>query len=103
MVLRLLHWGCCRRKWPAALRDDGRADARRQRSRSLEIADQRDENDEMDEVVERRQPADDNGPACWRIAADPAQHDAIDDEQPKNPFVDRAKLGAANGRRIEPG
>ena len=81
----------------------GGADRRRQRPRPLQEAQQRHDDQEVGEVVGRRQLADDDEVAFRRIGADVAQHEAVDDEDPEELLVDRPEARAAHRRAVEPG
>src|SRR6516164_3829567 len=80
----------------------GSADTVWQRSRPLQFADQRHQNQHVEEVVERGDLADSHHDALRRAGADPAERDHVDHQEPKDPFVDRPEAGAAYWRGIEP-
>src|SRR5579863_3512132 len=68
-----------------------RADAVWQRPRPLELTEQREQDQEMEEVIGRRALAVADHQACRRVRPDIAQDQHVDHEEPEYPFVDGPK------------
>ena len=65
------------------------ADADRQRPRPLDLAEQRHQDQEVEIVVEGRELPERHDPAFRRLAADIAERDDVDQQQPRDEAVDR--------------
>src|SRR3954471_25095258 len=81
----------------------GGADAERQWPRRFDLADQRHQDQEMDEIIRRRDLADRDDWALRQLAADIAEYDRINHQDPGDDAVDRPEPGAAHRRGVEPG
>src|ERR1044071_6194463 len=81
----------------------GGPDAEWQWTRRLDLADQRHQDQEMDEIVRGGDLADRDYRALRQLAANIAEHDSVDHQKPGNDAVDRPKPGAAHRRGVEPG
>ena len=66
-------------------------------------ADDRHDDQEVQEVVGREDARPEHVGALRRLGAEIAERDHRDDEQPEEPLVDRAVLGRAHARGVEPG
>src|SRR5580698_9442084 len=66
-----------------------RADAVWQRPRPLELAEQREQDQEMEEIIGCGDLADDDGRARRRMRADIAESENVDHQEPEDLFVDR--------------
>src|SRR5712672_3959946 len=80
---------------PAALKHRT-GDAERQWSRPLELADQREQDQQVDKVIKGRDLADGHDEPLRRVGADPAESDDVDHQEPEDPFVDWPEPGAAH-------
>ena len=78
-------------------------DALRQLRGPLELADERQDEDEVREVVAGGHLPDPDEVALGRVGADPAERDAIHHEDPEGPLVDRPEARAPHPGGIEPG
>ena len=80
----------------------GFADAGWEWQRALELAQERQKNKKVDQVIKGREPADYNEfPFRW-VATDPAEDENVDNEQPENPLIDRPKASTAHPGSVEP-
>src|SRR3954469_11339221 len=83
--------------------EHGGPDAERQWPRRFEFAYQRHQDQEMDEIVRGGDLAECDNRPLRQLAADIAEHDCVNHQDPGDDAVDRPEPGAAYRRGVEPG